>query len=162
MPIALPWRREWFLNRKDTFVTHITRQTSLRASGGRPGVIRSITRQESDWADCLIDLTATSGFGNHGRRLLRDYSILDLELRIAGRGSYTYFFAGEPNLWGLIKNFETLSEARLLDQGFALIRITPADLLAAYDGPLFFRPDDNALIIRGSYAGPARVRPLTI
>jgi len=62
-------------------------------------------------------------------RLLRDYSILDPHLtHIKDWGCYTYFFIGEPGWWGVKKN----------------IGITMSW-------------DDNVLVIRGDYTGPAFV-----
>ena len=54
------------------------------------------------------------------------------------------------------------SESELEAKGLAMIRITLPTLLAAYQGPLFFRLDDQALVIRGGYSGAAEVKSLPI
>ena len=163
MPIALPVPRIVFARLGYPWVTHITRQTYLLGSGGQPGIVtRRVRRSTDEWEECEVDLVGTSGFGNHGRRLLRDYSVVDFELRLGGRGSYTYFFWGDPHAWGLLKNIGVGNEAGLLEKGFATIRVATADLLGRYDGPMFFRPDDMAVVIRGGYAGPARVKGIPI
>ncbi len=163
MPIALPVPRIVFARLGYRWLTHITRQAYLLGSDGQPGIVtRRVRRSTDEWEQCEVNLVATSGFGNHGRRLLRDYSVLDFELQLAGRGSYTYFFWGDPHAWGLLKNIGVRNEAGLLEKGFATIHVATDDLLARNDGPMFLRIDDKAVVIRGGYAGPARVKGLPI
>ncbi len=163
MPIALPIPRAVFARLGHPFLSHVTRQDYLLGTGGKPGIVtRRTLRDNDEWEDCEVNLVGTSGFGNHGRRLFRDYSVVDFELRLQGRGSYTYFFSGAPSTWGLLKNIGVTSEADLLKEGLATIRVATADLLARYAGPIFARPDDMAVVIRGGYAGPARVKGIPI
>jgi hypothetical protein len=161
MPIALPIPRILFNRLNYPWLTHITRQSYLLGSAGAPGIVRTVIRRDGEWADCNVDLVGTSGFGSAGR-LFRDYSVVDFEFSLRNRGSYTYFFAGDPSTWGLVKNFETWTEATLLKNGFAFIRIATKDFLDTYKGPIFWRPDDKAVVIRGSYSGRARVKSLPI
>lgn len=123
-------------------------------------IIQATHARTGEWASCDIELLATSGFGNHGRRLFRDYSVLDFELTLEDRGAYSYFFCGEPSAWGRLKNLSMWRSKPAEDYGLATIRIRPSDLLDRYDGPLFFRLDDTVLVIRGGYAGPAEVTPV--
>jgi hypothetical protein len=163
MPIALPIPRTLFARLDYPWVVHITQATNLLGRDGKPGiVVRQTSRTTDEWTQCDINLTGSSGFGNHGTRLLRDYSVVDFEFKLAGRGAYTYFFAGDPSGWGLFKNLGVSGEAGLRSRGLAVIRIATTDLLSRYSGPLFFRLDDQALVIRGSYAGPARVKGIPI
>jgi hypothetical protein len=141
------------------WVTHLAPLASL--SGGRlGGIVKTVIRRDGERALCVVDLVGSSGFETLSR-LLRDYSVFDLETTLAGRGSYTYFFLGEPGRWGLIKNFNTWFKTPKED-GKASIQVAMTDLLAAYDGPLFWRPDDGVLVIRGSYRGQAWVSPMTV
>jgi hypothetical protein len=163
MPIAIPIPRAVFARLGHAWVSHVTRQTSLLGTPAQPGIVtRRVLRNTDEWEACEVNLVGSSGFGNHGRRLLRDYSIIDFELRLAGRGSYTYFFSGDPSTWGLLKNIGVSNEADLLKQGYAIIRVATTDLLGRSAGPIFVRPDDKAVVIRGSYAGPARVKGIPI
>jgi hypothetical protein len=49
------------------------------------GIIRRVTGRPREWTDCEIALRSSSGFS--GGRLFRDYSVVDLEVRISGRAS---------------------------------------------------------------------------
>ena len=153
MPIAVP--TPTFVLRRLGFerLYHYTRLAAL------DGIVRRVTGRPSLWTDCEVVLNATSGFSAPGR-LLRDYSVLDFEIAVSGRGSYTYFFAGEPSAWGLRKNLGVSADVPAEDQGFGIVSVTLDDLLRAYHGPVFYRPDDRAAVIRGGYAGPAQVLPL--
>lgn len=76
-------------------------------------IVTAITGRSGEWAACEVNLIGTSGFGAV-RRLLRDYSVMDFEFTLSGRGTYTYFFCGTPSGWGLRKNF-AISSARPLE-----------------------------------------------
>jgi len=153
IPIAVPVPRSMFVGFGFTWLYHLTALTRLA------GIVQTVLGRPGVWTACEVCLTGTSGFGA-ARRLLRDYSVLDFELKLGGRGSYTYFFCGELYAWGLFKNFEITGDRPFVDHGLGAVRIQPADLLARYQGPLFYRADDHALVIRGSYTGPGQVEPL--
>jgi hypothetical protein len=153
IPIAIPIPRFVFRGMGFDWMYHLTTPTALET------IVQRVTGRPGVWTECTVRLLATSGFSSP-RRLLRDYSVLDFELTADGRGRYTYFFCGEPSGWGLFKNFQAFGGGSPLDHGFGVVRIRVDDLLARYDGPLFYRADDHALVIRGGYEGPAQVEPL--
>jgi hypothetical protein len=163
MPIALPIPRSILTKLPYQWVIHVTQIANLRGGSERKGIVRKVNSVVNGWTLAEVELTGSSGFGHGGRRLLRDYSILDFELKVKDRGSYTYFFLGNPSKWGLLKNISTLTSFDdLAEDGLATIRISLDDLLARYDGPIFMRPDDLALVVRGSYVGPGLVHPVLI
>ena len=159
MPVAFPVSRGILASLGYDRVTHLAPLAAL-SGGSLGGIVKRVIRREGEGALCEVDLVGSSGFEKVSR-LLRDYSVLDLETTLAGRGSYTYFFLGEPGRWGLIKNFNTWFKTPKED-GMASVQVAMTDLLAAYQGTLFWRPDDGVLVIRGSYRGQAWVSPMTI
>ncbi len=155
MPIALPLPR--MLLRKLGF-DMLYHYTPLAALGG---ILGRVTGRDGPWTEGALDLRSSSGFSSPGR-LMRDYSVLDFELKLKGRGTYTYFFGGEPSGWGLRKNLGASTDQSAEEQGLGIIRIGLEALLARYDGPVFWRADDSAVVIRGSYQGPGAVLPAPI
>ncbi len=128
-----------------------------------PGIVTRITaRPEGEWARCDLSLHASPAWSWGRKRLLRDYSLVDFEMRLSNRGAYTYFFGGEPSRWGLLKNLNLSAARPIEEQGWGVVRVTLDDLLARYNGPIFFRADDAAVVIRGGYNGPGAVRPLPV
>lgn len=126
------------------------------------GIVTRVTGRPGDWTECDLRLTASPGWSWAGKRLFRDYSVLDFELKLKNRGVYTYFFGGLPSRWGLYKNLDLSKAKPIEEQGWGAVRIPLEDLLARYDGPIFYRADDAAVVIRGGYEGPGAVHPLPI
>jgi hypothetical protein len=107
----------------------------------------------------MIDLQAAQGWSVQPFRLLRDYSVLDPHLgETKTWGQYTYFFLGEPSAWAVRKNIGLTAAWGKLGEDALVIEISGADLLQKAKH-VFYRPDDSVVVIRGGYAGPARVDP---
>jgi len=110
-------------------------------------------------ANCRIHLKAGQGWSVAPFRLLRDYSVFDPYLnRLKSWGRYTYFFIGPPGRWAMIKNIGPGLRWGDLGPELMSFHVAGQDLLACVD-LLFVRPDDNVLVIRGDYAGPAWADP---
>jgi hypothetical protein len=127
-----------------------------------PGIVTRETGRPGDWTECDIRLTASPGWAWGTKRLFRDYSLLDFELKLKERGVYTYFFGGLPSRWGLLKNLNLSAAKPMEEQGWGAVRVGLEDLLARYQGPVFYRADDAAVVIRGGYEGPAAVHPMPV
>jgi hypothetical protein len=126
-------------------------------------IVQRVFSRGGDWAECEVALRATPGWNaESAKRWFRDYSVLDFELQRSARGSYCYFFAGEPGRWALLKNLSLPPWRDAEQAGFGTVRVTLDSLLARYAGPLFGRLDDGVVVIRGDYVGPALVRPLPV
>jgi len=70
-------------------------------------------------------------------------------------GCYTYFFVGQPSKWALLKNISWRAMKGNFT-GKAFLRIRGQDL-AKSTNLIFHRIDDNVLVIRGDFVGPALV-----
>jgi hypothetical protein len=126
-------------------------------------IIQRVVSRDGEWAMCDVTLRATPGWNaESAQRWFRDYSVFDFELKRVGRGSYCYFFAGEPGRWALLKNLSLPPWREAEQAGFGTVRVALGALLERYQGPLFGRLDDGVVVIRGGYAGPAAVRPLPV
>ena len=108
--------------------------------------------------NCTIHLTSQSGWSGP-KRFLRDYSVVDAQdvFNFQTGGRYVYFFVGEPNWWGLLKNIGYLKWERVQAE-LGVIRIRGQNLVTD-NARLFYRPDDRALVLSGEYRGPACVYP---
>lgn len=104
-----------------------------------------------------VDLRAAQGY--RLGRLLRDYSIIDpFVTNDAEWGRYLYFFLGEPGIWARIKNLSVWRSWSRIQREALVIRISGANFIAqAGDAPIFYRLDDDAVVLRGDYRGPAHV-----
>lgn len=107
--------------------------------------------------NCTVDLRASQGF--QLGKLLRDYSVIDPYVTSdSSWGSYLYFFLGEPGWWASFKNLSPWQSWSTIQQQALVIRISGRCFVAAAGRqPLFYRPDDGAVVLRGTYRGPARV-----
>jgi hypothetical protein len=120
-------------------------------SPARLNEIATGLREGAGFGTHQVRLVAGSGWSPG--RLLRDYSVLDLNpFNLRGDpdyGRYLYFFLGEPGLWGRLKN---------LPRGdFAIVKIRAADILTS-GVAAFYRFDDQAVVVgRGEFTGPALI-----
>lgn len=156
MPVAMPTPRIMLRRLGFTALYHYAPLEAL------PGIVSRVTGRPGEWTDCELRLHASPGWSWGGKRLFRDYSLVDFELRLTNRGAYTYFCGGEPSRWGLLKNLDLSAARPIEEQGWGVVRVALEDMLARYDGPVFCRPDDRAVVIRGGYEGPGAVRPLPV
>jgi hypothetical protein len=110
--------------------------------------------------NCTVSLKAGQGWNIAPFRLLRDYSVLDMEItNLKNWGRYTYFFVGEPSRWAILKNLTRLRKWEDLCVEFAVIRISGSAILSQAGCPIFYRADDDAVVVRGDFTGPAAVTP---
>ncbi len=110
-------------------------------------------------ANCRVHLKAGQGWSVAPFRLLRDYSVLDPYLHnLKNYGRYTYFFVGAPGRWALTKNIGGGLTWGSMGDDFLILSVRGEDVLACTD-LLFYRPDDNVVVIRGDYSGPACADP---
>lgn len=108
--------------------------------------------------NCTISLKAGQGWSATPFKLLRDYSVLDTDFtNLKDWGRYLYFFVGDPGKWAVFKNLDSFRSWEDICRNFAVIRISGAKLPAG--SPVFFRPDDDVVVMRGDYTGPAAVTP---
>ena len=153
MAIAVPTPRFAIRAMGCTHLYHYTRIENLAGIMPRP------IGHDGEWALGAVNILATSGWSMG--RTLRDYSVLDFELKLKGRGVYTYFFGRPPTWWAQLKNLNISSGRSAAEQGFGIVRVELETLLRVYDGPTFCRPDDQAVVIRGGYSGPGAIGPGT-
>lgn len=152
MPVAFPVSRSSDIVSDESILYHVsspTHRDSIVTSTEPTGL--------PSYANCTIHLKAGQGWSVAPFRLLRDYSILDPHLtHIKDWGCYTYFFIGEPGWWGVKKNIGITMSWDNLRENSVIYQIRGSDMLAC-SALLFYRPDDNVLVIRGDYTGPAFV-----
>lgn len=104
-----------------------------------------------------INLVAASGWQMESWKLIRDLTVVDLNLSLnASHGFYLYFFVGLPSGWNKRAN---AGETRK-SNGADIYRIKGADLLSRCE-TAFYRSIDKVLVIRGNYSGPAFAKPDT-
>lgn len=156
MPIAMPTPRLLLRRLGFDALYHYAPLEAL------PGIVTQVTGRPGEWTLCEVNLHANPAWAWTHKRLLRDYSVVDVELRLSNRGAYTYFFGGEPSRWGMFKNLNLSKAKPVGEQGWGVVRVALDDVLARYSGPVFYRPDDAAVVIRGGYAGPGAVQGLPV
>lgn len=109
--------------------------------------------------NCDVELQGMLGWSIAPFRILRDYSVLDYrfdETREWGR--YTYFFLGTPGRWAVKKNLGLTNSWGHLGEEMTVYRVPGAELVRQAK-IIFYRPDDNVVVIRGGYQGPAFADP---
>jgi len=117
----------------------------------------------------IYDIDMTGNFGLNPvelfRATVRDLRVINYDLfqDRTGKGftSYTYFFLGDPNDDQLgAQNFRDGKDGEV-----STIHIRGADLLSDSRRSIFYRTGlfweaDKAVVVKGGYAGPARVSPV--
>jgi hypothetical protein len=140
----------------------------------------------ASFGNCTVNLKAGNGWLSV-RKLMRDYSVWDSSFAESRDfGSYLYFFLGRPGNWALAKNLAPVPVLQILlgdllrrvgasglglalnvraqqalSEEFGLIEVRGIDALVG-NRAVFWRADDQVVVLRGGYAGPARVTPLPL
>jgi hypothetical protein len=129
---------------------HVTKFSSLE------GIVTNADNRRPLRGPYDVYLRSGHGWSVFPFRILRDYSVLDTAIGDTDfHGRYLYFFLGEPTEWGRRKNIGLMVSEAKAQREYGVIRIAGSALLAQAGHHVFYRADDNAVVVRGEYRGPA-------